>query len=262
MKIGFIGSEEIVGSIIKSLLDTRMFSPKDIFVCTMNTKIVKLMKSFKVNVFKETFFVIKNSEIVFICVELNDLENIFKEISPLAQGKIFVSVVEGVRIATIQKYIKAPIARVVFSIPVSVKEGMCAVSFSKDFPEKYKRAVTLMLSSCGKYLEVSENEFDTVAILISAGPVFYAYILSCFVEAAIESGLTKAEAFTLANQTFLGSAKLIFNQRAMYDNLVKKSYSDNYVLDAGLEIMRSSNIKKIIKDTISVIVSRRKLIKY
>jgi pyrroline-5-carboxylate reductase len=71
------------------------------------------------------------------------------------------------------------------------------------------RTAMAMLATVGKTVEIPESLQDAMTSMHGSGPAFYYYVLESFIEGGVALGLDRDLAYTLALQTFIGSAELI-----------------------------------------------------
>jgi len=69
-------------------------------------------------------------------------------------------------------------------------------------------------------------------------------------------GFDSQVAFELINNTCLGTAKLMKEKSMDADELIKKVMSPGGTTEAGINVLKSSEIKKIIEETIKAAVKR------
>jgi len=258
MKIGFLGSGKMAEAIARSLISSKKVKAKDIFASDRNSERISLMKSLKVNSSADNLSVVKKSGMIFICVKPQDINVLLDEVSSCSKNKIFISIAAGIKISAIESKLKAKIARVMPNTPLMVGEGMSAIAFSNGFSAKEKESVKGLLSASGKVIELDESKFDAVTALSGSGPAFYAFLIDALAKGAIEEGLSENEAYLLAEQTALGTSKLLIEKKISPSALIEMVASKGGTTEAGLEVLKNSVAAEIMKNTIKAAAAKSK----
>lgn len=256
LKIGFIGTGNMAAALIKSINSTNSYSilssDKD------KSKLSNIEKELKIQTTLSNKAVAENSDIIFLCVKPKDIDNILYEIKELTQGKILVSITAGIKINSIEKVIgkDKAIVRVMPNINCIVGEMAAAYSFNKNIKKEDKKIIHALLNTAGIAIEVEEENMDSVTALSGSGPAFVAYLINSFTIAAEKQGLNKETAYKLALQTFSGTSNMLKKTKTSPDELIKRVSSPGGTTIAGLEVLESSEIKKIISNAIAAAVNR------
>ena len=261
MKIGFIGAGKMAEAIIVSLIRSKIMVPHQIFASDINDERRKLLKKqYGINTYSNNSAIPGIGEILFLCVKPQQLMEILDEISPKITGKhLIVSIVAGKKISLIQSRLReARVIRVMPNIACLVGEGMSAFCAGRTATESDTRTVARLLSCFGKVLELPENCFDAVTAISGSGPAFFAYFLKAITEAGIKEGLNKKDALLLAEQTMLGTSKLLIQNNIEPEKLIESVSSAKGTTEAGLEVLDSSQLSTIVHDMIRAAAKRSK----
>ena len=173
-KIGIIGFGNI-GKILAKRFE-EFLDPSNIVI--FDTKKIKKSKYFFANSSQE---VIDKSDIIFICIRPQNLNNFFTEINP--KNKIFISTVAAIYEKTYYKHLgKIKLIRI---IPSMINKVGGPILF---FPGKYinrndKNNVKNLLSKIGHIYEIKENKIDAFTHLSSCSPAIIAEFLRLYIEA-------------------------------------------------------------------------------
>ena len=136
--------------------------------------------------------------------------------------------------------------------------GEMAAGFSKGkYATKNDAAIVeKILSSAGIAFEMKEELLDTVTGLSGSGPAFFAYIIDAFAKAGMKHGLSQGAALKLAEQTCLGTGKLLIEKDISPDELIAMVASKKGTTIAGLKVLKKS--RKLLTKTIDAAVKRSK----
>ena len=101
------------------------------------------------------------------------------------------------------------IIRVMPNTPALVLEGCSGVCRNDAVSEEEMQLCMKLIGSFGKASEVPEKLMDAVTGLSGSGPAFVFMFIEAMADGAVAAGMPRAQAYTFAAQTVLGSAKLV-----------------------------------------------------
>ena len=109
-----------------------------------------------------------------------------------------------------------------------------------------------LLSSIGKCIKVEECQMDIVTAISGSGPAFFYQVIEDMARAGEKLGLDYDKSLTLAAQTALGSAQMVFNRgetpvQTLIDNVATKG-GCTFV---GISEMKDYDSSKIFYEVIS-----------
>ena len=172
---------------------------------------------------------VKSSDIIFIATKPNQVEDVLNGIKDsITTDKLIVSIAAGVTISKIEKTLSnTRIVRIMPNTPALVKLGMFGVCKGEIATEDDENFVIDLLSSIGKCIKVEESQMDIVTAISGSGPAFFYQVIEDMARAGEKLGLEYEKSLTLATQTALGSAQMIFNRgetpvQTLIDNVATK----------------------------------------
>ena len=104
---------------------------------------------------------------------------------------------------------KIKLIRVMPNTPALVGEGMSAVAPNGNITEEELKTVLDIFSSFGKAETISENLMDTVTAVSGSSPAYVFMFIEAMADAAVLAGMPRKQAYEMAAQAVLGSAKMI-----------------------------------------------------
>lgn len=226
--IGFIGcgkmASAIIGGISKS--DRYLVRGSEVSPAVAQQAANRL----GIEVFADNKRLALISDVIFIATKPNQVESALKDIAPRIEGtdKLIVSIAAGVTTEKIENILEdTRVVRVMPNTPALVKLGMfgvCCGSFATMYDEEF---VVEMLSSIGKCITVEEKQMDLVTAISGSGPAFFYQVIEDMARAGERLGLEYDKALTLAAQTALGSAQMVFERgeipvQTLIDNVATK----------------------------------------
>jgi len=250
MKIGFIGAGKMAEALIRAVLKSN--SNEDIIASDVNENRLKYIeKEIKIKTTKNNKEVVENSDIVFLAVKPQNMEEVLDEIENIVKNQLIVSIAAGIDLNYLESRLKDKrIIRIMPNTPCLVGEMAAALSPGKNAKDEDTKIIEEVLNSAGNALVLKEDMLDSVTALSGSGPAFIAYLLDAMIEGAVKQGLSKDAARELAFQTALGTGKLMKEQGLTPKELIDIVSSPNGTTAAGMEILKKSDVKDILMKTI------------
>ncbi|RNF41107.1 pyrroline-5-carboxylate reductase [Planococcus salinus] len=258
MKIVCVGAGSMAESMIHGWINKRILKPEEISVTNKSDmeRLENLRDEYGVNIVCEDKKDLKDANFVLLAMKPKDIAAALADIKDtLTDNTIIISVVAGVSINTIQKHVgNLPVARVMPNTSAQIGKSATGVAWSKYVTVEKQHDLRKLLSSIGGVTVVEEDQLHTVTAVAGSGPAYIYYFAEAMREAAIENGLSSADAKKLVRQTFDGAAEMM--QQNDFTELRKKVTSPNGTTAAGLESLENNQFKKIINDCVTQAAKR------
>ena len=260
LRIGFIGAGKMAEALIKAVIDSKITHSKNIYASDKNKERLEyIKKETKINVFNDNKKIINNSDIVFLAVKPQNMDEVLDEIKDIVKNQLIVSIAAGITLKRLESKLKnRRIIRVMPNTPCLVGEMAAGFSLGKNCNDKDAKIIEEILNSAGKAFLIKEELLDAVTGLSGSGPAFIAYLLEGMIEGGVKSGLNRDIATELALQTAKGTAKLLQETGMTTQELIKAVSSPGGTTIAGREILESSDVKEILIKTIEKAAKRSK----
>jgi pyrroline-5-carboxylate reductase len=141
--------------------------------------------------------------------------------------------------------------------PGQIGAGSTAWSPLNPLADADRQIVESILGSLGKLVPTSENLLDAVTGLSGSGPAYVFEFAAALRDAGEAAGLPRADAYRLAVETILGSAKLMVQQANVEpEELRNQVTSPNGTTYAGLKRMEAHQFRAMIRDTVLAATAR------
>ena len=243
-KIGFIGAGKMAEALISAVLESKL--AKSIIASDVSSeRLDYIKKKFKIQVSKDNNQVVNNSDIVFIAVKPQIIDDVLGGIKDT--DKLVISIAAGVTIAQLEsKLDKARVIRVMPNTPCLVGEMAAGFCKGSKANEDDIKSVEEILNLAGKAYYLKEKDLDAVTALSGSGPAFIARLLGWMIEGAKKEGLQEEIAKELAYQTAIGTGKLLMETGMSPEELVKNVSSPGGTTVAGREVLEKSDVKDLI----------------
>lgn len=260
MRIGFIGAGKMAEAMIKAVINGGITKNSNIYASDRNKERLEyIKKETKINVSNDNNKTVTNSDIVFLAVKPQNMDEVLDEIKDNVKEQLIVSIAAGITIKKLEAKLKnKKIVRVMPNTPCLVGEMAAGFSLGKKCNDKDAMIIEKILNSAGKAFLVKEEMLDAVTGLSGSGPAFVAYLIEGMIEGGIKSGLNKDIATELALQTAKGTAKLLQETGMTTKELIRSVSSPNGTTVAGREILEKSDVKDILIKTIKKAAERSK----
>ncbi len=214
VRIAILGAGNIGIAIAEGLDQSKQFQKNCI---TLTRRKIHLLdglakKGFKVQ--KDNIETVRNSEVIIIAVEPQQLDALLMEIrSELSiQKHVIISLVSGVQISQIHNMIgqPVPIVRAMPNTAIAIGESMtCLVSDPSN--EKALETATMIFKTVGKTLIIDEEQMIAATALGACGVAFFLRAIRAASQGGIEIGFHYHEALMIAAQTAKGAASLLLD---------------------------------------------------
>lgn len=210
MKLGVIGAGNIAGAIVKGVVKTGTIPAEDIIVSDIHEGKLNALKELGVATTLVNIETAKDSDVVLLAIKPIVAAKVLKELRPYLQGKLLVSVVAGYTRKVISDIVgeDVRVVRTMPNVPALVGEGMTVLCKTDNVSDKDFAAVTAIFNAIGKTAVLDEHLFDAATATNGSGPAYVFVMIEAMADAAVLQGIPRDVAYTLVEQTILGSAKL------------------------------------------------------
>lgn len=228
--IGFIGCGKMASAIISGILTSEKEEHYNVTGSEINDEVAKSASDrLGIKVLTDNKELVKNSDIVFIATKPNCVVDVLNAIkSELSTDKLLVSIAAGVSTEKIEKIAdNSRVIRIMPNTPALVKLGMFGVCKGSKATDEDLNLIESLLTALGKCISVEESQMDIVTAISGSGPAFFYQVIEDMARAGEKLGLDYEKSLTLATQTALGSAQMIFNRgettvQTLIDNVATK----------------------------------------
>lgn len=255
--IGLIGSGNAAEAIIASLLAGGWCAAEQILVSDPNVARLKQIADMTgIRTTTRNEQVAWESDIVVLAVKPQQFGIVADEMADsLPADPLILSIMAGVSIGEIEARFTSSHPRVIRVMPnlaLSVREGMTAICGGKLVTAKDMIRTQRLFETGGKVLTVyEESMIDAVTALSGSGPAYVCYFLECLIEAGLGIGLSRETSALLANQTLLGTTKLLQESGCSPQTLRERVASKGGVTEAALDGLQEQGVKKRICEAIA-----------
>ncbi len=211
-RLGFIGAGVMAEALARGFIQRAGLKPADVIASDVAPGRLDLFRDdLGIEPSSANLGVIRAAQTVFLAVKPQVLPEVLREVGDaLAPDQLLVSIVAGVRTASIRQQVAADVAivRVMPNICCTVGEG--ALGYCTDGPVGGEQVAEIerLLGSVGRVVRVPERLMDAVTGLSGSGPAFVFLLVEALADGGVAAGLSRQQAEVLAAQTVLGAGKM------------------------------------------------------
>lgn len=252
MKVLVIGAGNMGLTYAQGMSKSKFLKKRNIMILDNSPeKTMTLRKISHFDVFDNLEECLPKADLVFIAVKPYHSDELFEKMAPMVDNEqIFISIMAGVKIATIQESLGVTkVVRAMPNLPSQVGKGMTSFTASDEVSRLELLTIEGLLDTTGRSVKVSNEEYIDASTGISgSGPAYVFYFMQSMMEAAQEMGFNPKDSKTLVTQTFEGAVEL-FNQSDISPNKwMERVASKGGTTRAALDSMEDNNVKDLIKE--------------
>lgn len=251
IRLGVIGCGKMASAILSSIHKNNFLDKKNIYLFDINIENAKNSAlKFGFNFCESLKDLFLNTNTVLIAIKPFGIDELLKNIKPLYNNHLILSILAGVKLEKYESYINSKrIVRIMPNTPALCQEAMSAVCSNKADSYDIEFAYNLM-ANCGKVIKTNEDKIDVITALSGSGPAFYYRIIDLMAKSAQKSGLDYKDAILLSAQTALGSAKMLIENDFDVELLIKNVTTPGGCTEVGNNAIMQSDLDKILDKTI------------
>ncbi len=214
-KVGFIGVGNMGGALVRSIARNDKEKEFSLYAFDINTPLLKnLAEELGIREEDSAKSLVSSSDIIVLAVKPQYCDHVLEYIKPALQPeKILVSVAVGLSIEYYKNILgpKAKVVRTMPNTPALVGAGMTLVSWDDLISNDEKKVIVKLLSFSGLVEELDESLMCEVTALTGSSPAYVFMMIEAMADAAVKSGILRNQAYRLAAQAVLGSAKMVLD---------------------------------------------------
>lgn len=211
--LGFIGCGNMAQAMIKGILTKGLYQKDEILVSRRNEAALEAIGSeLGVLTTSDNKKVAEQSDILVLAVKPIQFASVIAEIKDCLKDDVLViSIAAGQTMDNIEKLFGKTISlvRTMPNTPALVLEGATGMCFNEQVSQDNQKKAKEIFESFGVVEVVSERLIDTVIGVSGSSPAYVFMFIEAMADAAVADGMPRAQAYKLAAQSVLGSAKMV-----------------------------------------------------
>lgn len=213
MKVGLIGCGNMAKAIIEGLINTNTYRPEDIIASDKSREVLDgAADRLGIHTTTNNSELVLESELIILAVKPQVIGSVISEIADVvSEQKLVISIVAGQSLKRLEEMFGGNIKliRTMPNTPALVGEGMTAVCCNGNVSNTELEFACRLLSSFGKAEVVPEHIMDAVVAVSGSSPAYVAMMIEAMADSAVLLGMPRAQAYRFAEQSVLGTAKLL-----------------------------------------------------
>jgi len=267
-KIAFIGAGNMARAIIIGLVNSGVDAKNIMIANPSPEKRLLLAEEFGVQQTDDNIKAATFADVIVLSVKPHFIGDVCQKISQAINidNKLFISVAAGRTVEQIQQALASakekdkqsyPIVRVMPNTPSQLGLGMSGLFASPEVSTAQKAVSEKIMTAVGKiiWLETETKINDIIAVAGSA-PAYFFLFMEAMEHKAIKLGFTKEESRMLVEQTALGAAQMVAQNKDEISTLRENVTSKGGATFAALEQFRSDRLEEMVENAMNAAIHR------
>ena len=246
MTLGFIGCGKMASALAKGVLNAGVSRPEQVWASDAFFGVAEqLGRETGVNVVRSNSEVAGACETLLICVKPQDVAGVLRELRPVLDGKLVVSIAAGGSLGALEEAAGQGISvvRVMPNTRALVHKGASAYAVGACASKQDAETVRALFASVGVTAEVKEALLDAVTGLSGSGPAYAFLMIEALADGGVLMGLPRELSLKLAAQTLLGAAEMVLATGEHPGKLRDAVASPGGTTIAGIEALELSGVR-------------------
>ncbi len=261
-KIAFIGAGNMAGSLLGGLIQKGHTADHLWASCPDAQRLAQLQQQYpKLQTTTSNQTACAAASVIVLAVKPQILKSVCQEIAATIQQTtpLIISVAAGIQTTQIQQWLNysGEIIRAMPNTPALVGAGATGLFATPQCSTHSKTLAEALLQACGITVWITEEtHMDLVTALSGSGPAYFFLMVESLIKAATHLGLPTDTATILANQTALGSARLLLETQTDAQTLRKQVTSPNGTTEKGIQALEQNGFPHAIEAAITAAFAR------
>ncbi|MCH5275088.1 MAG: pyrroline-5-carboxylate reductase [Lachnospiraceae bacterium] len=213
MKIGFIGLGNMANAMIVGILKQGLIKPEEIYGASKTRETAEKMRQrYGIYAGTDNKAVAMGADFLFLAVKPVYFPEVIAEIKDaVGENTVVISIAAGKTMAYIEGLFGRSIKllRCMPNTPALVGEGCTAYARGDLVTDEEAGGAELLLRSFGTVSLVPESLMDAVVGVSGSSPAYVFLFIEAMADAAVLAGMPRKQAYEMAAQSVLGSAKMV-----------------------------------------------------
>ncbi|MBI3770511.1 MAG: pyrroline-5-carboxylate reductase [Deltaproteobacteria bacterium] len=259
-KLGFIGAGNMAGALVKGLLATKRYRPRDVWASdAASRQCRRLARVYGIGTASDNPTLVADTSIVVLAVKPQVMDAVLAEIRPLVRRQLFVSIAAGVPTARLETGLgaRARVVRAMPNTPALVGAGITVLVRGRHATAADERLAAALFGGVGEVVRVrDETLMDAVTGLSGSGPAYVYRFAEGLIEGAVAEGLPERTARQLAYQTIRGAAVMLQETGRSPEDLRTMVTSPGGTTLAGLQALAAGEFADVVAEGVRAATRR------
>ena len=264
-KLGVIGFGNIAQAIITPIIEQKLIKSNEI-ICLVNSQKsfenIKKFYKYDIDIFpvsSDKANLVWNCPTKLLSIKPQQLENIEEINTKKNTDNILVSILAGISISKLEKkFPNHKCVRAVTNIPITIRNGLTAISWGSKINEDEKIFVRNLFTNSSKIFELPEEYLDIFLALTSSSPAIIALIIDALSDGGLNGGLSKKISEELVLDMILGTILLLKESEITTSDLKNMVTSPGGTTIAALRILEQKSLRSALIESIIAATNKSK----
>ncbi|WP_223265857.1 pyrroline-5-carboxylate reductase [Vicingus serpentipes] len=238
-KITIIGAGNLGTSLVKGLVESKIYTPQNFVLTRRNTTKLSSFKEIGCEIAINNIEAVTNANIIILAVLPQKINEVLNELKgSIKEDQLVVSLVSGVKVKNIQNILGStiPVVRAMPNTAIAIRESMTCIATTSNWNEKLPEVEDLF-KLVGETIVINEEQMTSATALCACGIAFFLRAIRAASQGGNEIDFHANEALKMAAQTAKGAASLLIANNSHPEDEIDKVTSPKGCTIAGLNEM-------------------------
>lgn len=211
--IGFIGFGNMAKAMIGSIIKAKVVDKDNIIASKISKEAKdKVESTLGIRTRDNNIEVAREADIIILSVKPKIYEAVLSEIKDtIKEGAIVIGIGAGISSEFLKSNLNEGIKylKIMPNTPALVGEGISAISRDNNLSKEELDQVIEIIGSFGKVELIDENLMDGFTAICGSSPAYVYMMIEALADGAVLEGIPRKQAYSMAAQAILGSAKMV-----------------------------------------------------
>ncbi len=211
-KIAFIGGGNMASALITGMLASGKFNGGEIVVADPDaSKREALKRQHDIVSASQNSLAVRSADVVVLTVKPNLYRAVIEEIRDDVGDQLIITVAAGTTTEYVTEVFAKPV-RIVRSMPntpAMVRAGMTSLSPNELATASDIDFALMMFGCVGQVTIIKEDLMDVASAVAGSSPALVCMFIEALADGAVLKGMARQQAYQMAAQAVLGSAKMV-----------------------------------------------------
>lgn len=211
--LGIIGCGNMAQAMLRGILEKGLYDKSQVIVSRRSEKALEQIASLlSVRTTRDNEMVAKEADVLILAIKPAQFAEVISEIrDAVKEEALVISIAAGQTIADIEALFqrKVKVVRTMPNTPALVLAGATGMCFNGNVTKEEKERAISLFESFGVVASVPESRMNAVIGVSGSSPAYIFMLIEAMADAAVADGMPRSQAYQLAAQAVMGSAKMV-----------------------------------------------------
>lgn len=261
MVVGFIGLGNMATAMIGGMLQKKLVLSNDIIGSARTVEtMARCEKEYGIRT-ADNVTVAESADLLFLAVKPVYFPEVIAQIKDkVREETVVISIAAGKTMEYIEGLFgrKLKLVRCMPNTPALVSEGCTAVVQGELVSEEEMDKVKKLLSTFGTVSEVPEKMMDVVVGISGSSPAYVFMFIEAMADEAVLAGMPRKQAYQMAAQAVLGSAKMVLETGKHPGELKDMVCSPGGTTIEAVKVLEEKGFRAAVMDAMDACINKSK----